>query len=177
VEVELKVTELYGKWGASSNWPLLALHKGIRLLTEILSIKRHMGFGYILIPNITIEETRILREAGILVFLSKYPGSKGPRYLPVPFSEAEAYSWADDLFSSNPYLSGIVIDFETDDNGWGKRMFKGLHDAANKHNRLIGIEPHFNALETNTFMSPQDYVSYSDFLLILYYAEIPMALP
>ena len=180
---DISVNDLKGTWGIETwarrfaqNEQEKSMSRTHLTVNEVLNLGINHGLGYILINLITPEETKELASNGILTFLARYPGQppENPSYLPAPFSEQDAYMWANQQFIDNPYLAGIVIDFETDDIGcWGRYMFRGLYRATQEHGKLLGIQPHFNALEINPCMRVSDYVDYSDFLMIWYYGGSP----
>ena len=145
-------------------------------LEEVLNWKTNYGMGYILMNDYTINDAIKLKQAGVTIFVSAYPGHD----LPAPFMENDAFQWADKVFTKNPYVDGIVIDFESDDinpRNWGRSMFKGLRAAADKHKKVIGIQPHFRALDVykseGLFLSPLEYTTLTDFALVWYYGGNP----
>ena len=187
------VSDLYGKWGMHTFAVTIGQTPSERTsayrhlsVDELIKLKEDYGFGYLNINYIKKEDTKKLREAGIMVFI-KVPLGEEQRAgteFSGRLSSNTMRRWAEAVYKDNPYINGFFMNLETSafynmqaDGDNGQKSIRTLRDIAHAHGGILGEEPH-PAWATNQQPCPsgicaKDWPNLVDFILPWYYTGEP----
>jgi hypothetical protein len=111
---------------------------------DIIKAKEDYGLGWIALREVNSTESKILRENGIITLHEILHASQWGYGTDI---SENARIWAEQLYANNPFLGGMVIDWEEDPSSWpgdeknGEKLLETLRDVSHAHGAIFIGEP------------------------------------